>query len=110
MSKSKETVSEEKFKSKIGGQAVIEGVMMRGIDKAAMACRLPSGEIDLEEFIEVVFGEEAVGNLRLVADDAGNFPALAALFHCANIVVQEGFESFAAPYFLFKDGGEFQGV
>ena len=39
-----------KFKSKIGGQAVIEGVMMRGIDKAAMACRLPSGEIDLEEW------------------------------------------------------------
>ena len=38
----------EKFKSKIGGQAVIEGVMMRGIHKASMACRLPSGEIDLE--------------------------------------------------------------
>lgn len=50
MSKSKENVSKEKFKSKIGGQAVIEGVMMRGIDKAAMACRLPSGEIDLEEW------------------------------------------------------------
>ena len=40
----------EKFKSKIGGQAVIEGVMMRGIDKAAMACRLPNGKIDLEEW------------------------------------------------------------
>lgn len=38
----------EQFKSKIGGQAVIEGVMMRGIDKAAMACRLPDGEIDME--------------------------------------------------------------
>ncbi len=38
----------EKFKSKIGGQAVIEGVMMRGIDRSAMACRLPNGEIDLE--------------------------------------------------------------
>lgn len=50
MSKSKENTSGEKFKSKIGGQAVIEGVMMRGIDKAAMACRLPSGEIDLEEW------------------------------------------------------------
>ncbi len=41
-------IGKEKFKSKIGGQAVIEGVMMRGIDKAAMANRLPSGEIDLE--------------------------------------------------------------
>ena len=40
--------SKEKFKSKIGGQALIEGVMMRGIDKSAMACRLPSGEIDVE--------------------------------------------------------------
>ena len=39
---------EEKFKSKIGGQAVIEGVMMRGIDKASMANRLPDGTIDLE--------------------------------------------------------------
>ena len=48
MSESKEASGTEKFKSKIGGQAVIEGVMMRGIDKAAMANRLPTGEIDLE--------------------------------------------------------------
>ena len=41
-------IGEEKFKSKIGGQAVIEGVMMRGIDMASMANRLPNGEIDLE--------------------------------------------------------------
>lgn len=41
-------IGKEKFKSKIGGQAVIEGVMMRGIDKASMANRLPNGEIDLE--------------------------------------------------------------
>ncbi|MBR1739638.1 MAG: DUF1385 domain-containing protein [Ruminococcus sp.] len=52
MSSSKENtacpVGGEKFKSKIGGQAVIEGVMMRGIDKASMANRLPDGTIDLE--------------------------------------------------------------
>lgn len=48
MSEGKKTVGTEKFKSKIGGQAVIEGVMMRGVDKAAMANRLPTGEIDLE--------------------------------------------------------------
>ena len=41
-------VGKEKFKSKIGGQAVIEGVMMRGIDKASMANRMPDGTIDLE--------------------------------------------------------------
>lgn len=37
-----------KFKSKIGGQALIEGVMMKGIDTSAMAVRLPNGEIDIE--------------------------------------------------------------
>ena len=46
--KTNSNLGEEKFKSKIGGQAVIEGVMMRGIDKASMANRLPGGEIDLE--------------------------------------------------------------
>lgn len=45
-----ENTNGEKFKTKIGGQAVIEGVMMRGMGKAAMACRLPNGEIDLEEW------------------------------------------------------------
>lgn len=37
-----------KFKSKIGGQALIEGVMMMGPDTMAMACRLPDGNIDVE--------------------------------------------------------------
>lgn len=47
---SNNTQTKEPFKTKIGGQAVIEGVMMRGITKMAMACRLPNGEIDLEEW------------------------------------------------------------
>ena len=40
--------TQSKFKSKIGGQALIEGVMMVGIDTSAMAVRLPTGEIHLE--------------------------------------------------------------
>ena len=38
-------MSEQKtsYKSKIGGQALIEGVMMNGVHKGAMACRLPNG-------------------------------------------------------------------
>jgi uncharacterized protein YqhQ len=32
-------------KANVGGQAVIEGVMMRGADKVAVAVRQPSGEI-----------------------------------------------------------------
>ncbi len=38
----------EQHKSKIGGQALIEGVMMNGVHKGAMACRLPNGTIDVE--------------------------------------------------------------
>ena len=48
--KNQKQKSGEVFKTKIGGQAVIEGVMMRGIHKAAMACRLPDGKIDIEEW------------------------------------------------------------
>ncbi len=48
MSSQKDSNKVCKFKSKIGGQALIEGIMMRGIYKSAMVCRLPSGELDLE--------------------------------------------------------------
>ena len=41
-------MSKEKMKTSIGGQAVIEGVMMRGPEKTAMAVRKPDGEIALE--------------------------------------------------------------
>ncbi|WMJ22449.1 DUF1385 domain-containing protein [Paludicola sp. MB14-C6] len=41
---------DNRIKSKVGGQALIEGVMMRGPEIAAMAVRTPSGEIDLEEW------------------------------------------------------------
>lgn len=49
MSETKEC-KKECFKSKIGGQALIEGVYMRGITTAAMACRLPDGSIDVEQW------------------------------------------------------------
>ena len=35
------------IKSRIGGQALIEGVMMRGITHTAMAVRKPDGDIDV---------------------------------------------------------------
>lgn len=37
-----------RYKTSIGGQALIEGIMMKGPEKSAMAVRTPSGEIDLE--------------------------------------------------------------
>lgn len=36
------------FKTSIGGQALIEGVMMRGPNETAMAVRIPDGTIDVE--------------------------------------------------------------
>ena len=49
---SKEQKAGEKFRSKIGGQALIEGIMMLGPNTGAMACRLPDGTIDLETWEE----------------------------------------------------------
>lgn len=40
----------EKFKTSIGGQALIEGIMMRGPQKTAMAVRKPDQSIHLEEW------------------------------------------------------------
>ena len=39
-----------KKKTSIGGQALIEGIMMRGPEKTAMAVRNPEGEIVIESF------------------------------------------------------------
>ena len=39
----------EKKMTSIGGQAIIEGVMMKGPSKIAMAVRKPDGEIIIEE-------------------------------------------------------------
>ncbi len=39
-------------RSKIGGQALIEGIMMKGANTGAMACRLPDGTIDVETWPE----------------------------------------------------------
>lgn len=44
MSKSKD----KSFKTSIGGQALIEGVMMRGPKKSAMAVRKPDGELQVD--------------------------------------------------------------
>ena len=43
-----EVCKKQCHKSKIGGQALIEGVMMRGIDTASMSVRLGNGEIETE--------------------------------------------------------------
>ena len=46
----KENNSSCSMKTSIGGQALIEGIMMRGPKKSAMAVRNPEGEIVLEKW------------------------------------------------------------
>ena len=43
MKKENNPVSQEKFKTLIGGQALIEGIMMQGPDKRAIVVRGPEG-------------------------------------------------------------------
>lgn len=43
MAKTKQLKSQEKFKTMIGGQALIEGIMMRGPDKDAVVVRGKEG-------------------------------------------------------------------
>ena len=48
---------EKTFKTSIGGQALIEGVMMRGPKRSAMAVRLPDGQIDVEKWCNSASGQ-----------------------------------------------------
>ena len=43
MKKENESVIQEKFKTLIGGQAMIEGIMMQGPDKRSIVVRGPEG-------------------------------------------------------------------
>ena len=44
----KKKASPSKFRTSIGGQALIEGVLMRGPGKQAIVVRSPEGEISLD--------------------------------------------------------------
>lgn len=48
MSKQHQEKQASAYRSKIGGQALIDGIMMRGVEKSAMACRMPDGSIHRE--------------------------------------------------------------
>ena len=57
----------EKFGPVLGGQAVIEGVMMKGTERFAVAVRKASGEIRVKEFpIAPSPGRERVSRLPLI--------------------------------------------
>ena len=84
---------EKCFKTSIGGQALIEGVMMRGPEKTAMAVRNPEGEIVIEE----VFDGEYKKNIRrtdsTINEDIINRPRIEKryIFNNKCIFVQKKF-------------------
>lgn len=62
-------------KTSIGGQALIEGIMMKGPHNTAIAVRLPNGKIDVTDFKEI--------NLK----DKGAFFSLPIIRGVANLIV-----------------------
>ena len=45
----REAQSREKFKTMIGGQALIEGILMQGPEKRAIVVRSPEGLVEMVE-------------------------------------------------------------
>ena len=52
MQKNNQPASQEKFKTLIGGQALIEGILMQGPDKRAIVVRGPEGLVKKDEPIK----------------------------------------------------------
>ena len=53
-------------KTSIGGQALIEGIMMRGPKTSAMAVRTPNGEIVLEKWENKAVGKSRIRKLPIL--------------------------------------------
>ena len=49
-----ENKAEQKFRTSIGGQALIEGILMRGPDKQAIVVRSPEGLVEKVEELTLV--------------------------------------------------------
>lgn len=70
-------MSKKCHKTSIGGQALIEGVMMRGPEDAAIAIRLPNGEIEVSHHEENRLGDRyAWARWPLVRGIVGFFESL----------------------------------
>ena len=74
-------------KTSIGGQALIEGIMMRGPKKSAMAVRNPQGEIVLEKW-----DNEPAGKKSSIIDKLRKIPVVRGVFNFA-ISMISGYKS-----------------
>lgn len=94
---SKETTNSCPHKTSIGGQAVIEGVMMRGPQHIATAVRKPDGEI--------VIDKQGLGKIR-----KGKFVKLPMVRGCVNffdsMIIGVKSLMFSAQFFEVDEDGE----
>ena len=69
-------------KTSIGGQALIEGIMMRGPKKTAMAVRNPQGDIVLEKW-----DNESEGKKPSIIDKLKKIPVVRGVFNFATSMI-----------------------
>ena len=95
MAKGKNPATEEKFKTMIGGQALIEGIMMRGPDKDAVTVR-KDGQIHVEVKQRKLLPEKSVKKWPLIRGAVNFFDAqvtgVKALMRSADLSPEESQE------------------
>ena len=81
---------EEKFRTSVGGQALMEGIMMRGPKKICCAVRRPDGTIDLSESEVRTHWYNKIPLVRGVCNMADNlYNGYKNLMHSADISMTE---------------------
>ena len=72
-----------KIKTSIGGQAVIEGVMMRGPKEYAVAVRKPDGEIELKKSdVNSIIAKSKILKLPIIRGVISFFESLVVGMKC----------------------------
>lgn len=92
MAKKNQEVCQEKFKTMIGGQALIEGIMMRGPEKDAIVVRTPEGmKVDVKP--RKVRPKGSIANWPLIRGVVGFFDSqvvgVKALMQSADLAPEE---------------------
>lgn len=77
-----ENTCQKRKKTSIGGQALIEGIMMRGPQKAAMAVRNPKGEIVLEEVKNQGVNRPKICRLPIIRGVFGYIDSMVMGYRC----------------------------
>ena len=82
MKNKKENITSCSTKTSIGGQALIEGIMMRGPKKSAMAVRNPQGEIVLEKWETQVTKRAKIFKLPVIRGVFNFIDSMVAGYKC----------------------------